>query len=251
MGAFDEVSAAGLSQGQWFATTHWSVVLTAQDAASPDALTALDKLCRAYWFPLYAYVRREGYGPNDAMDLTQGFFARLLEKNYLDRVDRQKGKFRSFLLASLRHYLSDERDRANAAKRGGGQTFISLDDHTQAEERYKLELADGASPDRIFDRRWAYTLLETAQRRLRGEYAVANKTELHDALAHTETKPRADETYAELAKRWGMTEAAVKSAAHRLRQRYHELVREEVAQTVSSPSELDEEIRYLISVISS
>ena len=251
MGVFDEVSAAGLSQGQWFATTHWSVVLTAKDGASPDAMAALDRLCRAYWFPLYAYVRRQGYDPNDAMDLTQGFFARLLEKNYLHQVERQKGQVRSFLLASLRHFLSDERDRARAAKRGGGQSFISLDDHTEAEERYRLEPADGASPDRIFDRRWAFTLLESAQQRLRNEYARAGKTELHDALAHSDARPRAEETYAELARRWGMTETAVKSAAHRLRQRFHELVREEVAQTVSSPTELDEEIRYLISVVGS
>jgi DNA-directed RNA polymerase specialized sigma24 family protein len=247
----DAASGSGSSRAGWFATTHWSVVLTARDGSSADAQAALERLCRTYWFPLYAYVRREGYNPDEAKDLTQGFFARLLEKNYLDQVDRQKGRFRSFLLAALRHYLSDERDRASAAKRGGGYTFMSLDDHTSAEERYRLEPVDDMSPDRIFERRWALTVLEQAQKRLREECVAAGKPELYEQLIKTGTAGKNETTYAALGARWGMSESAVKSAAHRLRQRYHVLVRGEVGHTVSNPAELDEEIRHLMAVIGS
>jgi DNA-directed RNA polymerase specialized sigma24 family protein len=250
MGVLDETATPGPPRGQWFATTHWSVVLAAADVASDDAKAALEKLCRTYWFPLYAYVRHQGHGSEEAKDLTQGFFARLLEKNYLGQVDRRKGKFRSFLLASLRHFLSDERDRANAAKRGGGQSLVSFDAQG-AEQRYRLEPVDEVSPDKVFDRRWAVALLEEAQWRLREEYATAGKGELFDALAGGGVATAAEATYAELAARWAMSESAVKSAAHRLRQRYHELVRNEVAHTVANPAELDEEIRYLVSVIGS
>lgn len=244
----DETATPGPPPGQWFATTHWSVVLAAAHDTSDEADAALEKLCRAYWFPLYAYVRHQGYGADDAKDLTQGFFARLLEKNYLGQVDRRKGKFRSFLLAALRHYLSDERDRANAAKRGGGRNFVSFDAH-DAEERYRMEPVDETSPDRVFDRRWALALLAEAQRRLREEYVAAGKAEIFDELAGGSAERTGTAPYAELAARWSTSESAVKSAAHRLRQRYHELVRTEVAHTVSDPGELDDEIRYLISVI--
>src|SRR2546427_4698995 len=144
-----------------FHTTHWSVVLAARDTASPEADAALAELCRTYWYPLYAYVRRKGHSPHDAQDLTQGFFARLLEKNYLGTVAREKGKFRSFLLAALNHFLANERDRATAAKRGGGKPLISLDDET-AENLYRLEPASNLSPEIIFEKRWATTLLEQA-----------------------------------------------------------------------------------------
>lgn len=250
MGVLDETADPGLPQGQWFATTHWSVVLAAADASTDDALAALEKLCRTYWFPLYAFVRRQGYDPEESKDLTQGFFARLLEKKYLEQVDRRKGKFRSFLLASLRHYLSDERDRARAAKRGGGRPVISFD-ACDAEQRYLLEPADESSPDKVFDRRWAFALLNEARRRLREEYTAAGKQELFEALTGTDARGDGASTYAHLAARWNMTESGVKSAAHRLRQRYHELVREEVSQTVSSAAELEEEIRHLISVVGS
>jgi RNA polymerase sigma-70 factor (ECF subfamily) len=225
-------------------------VLTASRQTSPQATEALEKLCRAYWYPLYAYVRRQGYGPNDAQDLTQGFFTRLLQKNYLAQADRQKGRFRSFLLATLKHFLSDERDKAKAQKRGGGQALISLDEQT-AENRYRVEPPDVMSAEKLFERRWALTLLEQARARLREEYVAVGKTEFYDELKILETGEKSMVTYAELAVRLGTTESAIKSAVPRLRRRYAELVREEVAHTVNSPSEIDEEIRYLIAVISS
>jgi RNA polymerase sigma-70 factor (ECF subfamily) len=246
MAVSDENHASALARGGWFATTHWSVVLSAREADGEQGREALECLCRAYWFPLYALVRRRGYTPEEAADLTQGFFARLLEKNHLGQVNRDKGRFRSFLLASLRHYLSDERDRAHALKRGGGQRLISLDGQA-AEERYRLEPVDERSPDVLFDRRWALTILERAQQRLREECVEAGREALHDELVRPawETVP-----YAELGVRWGMTESAIKSAAHRLRRRLGELLREEIARTVCSPAELDEEIRYLMRVLS-
>ena len=231
-----------------FATTHWSVVLAANHDAPGGVPAALETLCRAYWYPLYAFVRREGYDADDAQDLTQGFFERVLEKNYLAQVNRDRGKFRSFLLVSLRHYLSDERDRARAAKRGGGQTPISLDDST-AEERYALEPIDGMTAEKIFERRWALTVLERARLRLREEYAALGKAEFYDQIKIFESASGGAPTYAEIATRLRTTESAIKSAVPRLRQRYRELVREEIAHTVDNPAEIDEEIRYLISVI--
>src|SRR5213082_1235394 len=237
------------SAPQWFATTHWSIVLAASRQTSPQATEALEKLCRAYWYPLYAYVRRQGYGPHDAQDLTQGFFTRLLEKNYLAQAERQKGRFRSFLLAALKHFLSDEQDRARAQKRGGGQAIISLDEQT-AEGRYCLDPADVMSAEKLFERRWALTLLEQARARLRDEYVAAGKAVIYDQLGIMEAEEK-KVSYAESAASLGTTESAIKSAVPRLRRRYVELVREQIAHTVNSPSEIDEEIRYLIAVISS
>jgi len=237
------------TNAHWFATTHWSVVVAASDQDSPQKVDALEKLCRAYWYPLYAFIRREGYHPQDAQDLTQGFFTRLLEKNYLAQTDRQKGRFRSFLLAALKHFLSDEQDKARAQKRGGGQALISLDEQT-AEGRYCLEPADVMSAEKLFERRWALTLLEQARTRLREEYVAGGKAEFYDQLRIMEAEEKKG-TYAESAARLGTTESAIKSAVPRLRRRYAELVREEIAHTVNSPGEIDEEIRYLIAVISS
>ena len=237
------------TNAHWFATTHWSVVVAASDQNSPQKVDALEKLCRAYWYPLYAFIRREGYHPQDAQDLTQGFFTRLLEKNYLAQMDRQKGRFRSFLLAALKHFLSDEQDKARAQKRGGGQALISLDEQT-AEGRYRLEPADVMSAEKLFERRWALTLLEQARTRLRDEYVAAGKAEFYDQLRIMEAEEKKG-TYAESAACLGTTESAIKSAVPRLRRRYAELVREEIAHTVNSPSEIDQEIRYLITVISS
>lgn len=231
-----------------FATTHWSVVLAAKQGDAPDARTALEKLCCTYWYPLYAYVRREGYSAPDAQDLTQEFFARLLEKDYLAQVERQKGKFRSFLLAALRHFLSDQRDRARAAKRGGGAEVLSLDAQ-EAEERYRLEPVDRLDAEKIFERRWAMTLLEQALTRLQDESVVAGKAELFERLRDF-VAGESDVSCREAAVQLGQTESAVKSAVHRLRQRYRELVREEIAHTVADPAEIDAEIRYLIAVIS-
>src|SRR5437868_2500654 len=167
-------------KAQWFTTTHWSVVIAAGESGSPRAEAALEKLCRTYWYPLYAYVRRQGHGPHDAQDLTQGFFARLLEKNYLGVVEREKGKFRSFLLAALNHFLANERDRMNAAKRGGGKPLISLDD--TAENLFSLEPASNLSPEMTFEKQWATTLLEQAFSRVREEFVAAGKGPLFDRL---------------------------------------------------------------------
>src|SRR2546430_7258053 len=235
---------------QWFATTHWSVVLAANQQTSPQGTEALEKLCRAYWYPLYAFIRRCGYDSHGAQDLTQGFFTRLLEKNYLAQADRQKGRFRSFLLAALKHFLSDEQDKARAQKRGGGQALISLDEQT-AEGRYRLEPADVMSAEKLFERRWALTLLEQARSRLREEYVAAGKAEFYNQVKILEGEEKSRVTYAELAARLGTTESAIKSAVPRLRRRYAELVREEIAHTVNNPNEIDVEIRHLIAVISS
>ena len=236
-------------QGTWFTTTHWSLILNAQDTSSPLAAAALEKLCRAYWYPLYVYVRRQGEDEESAKDLTQGFFVRLLEKRYLAQVQREKGKFRSFLLASLKHFLSDERDKAHAQKRGGGQTFVSLDDST-SEERYRLEPVETMDAEKLFERRWALTLLEQARTRLKEEYLEGGKSSLYDRLKVFEGGDKNGPPYTQVAAELGLTESGVKSAVFRLRQRYRELVREEVANTVESPEEVDGEIRYLISVIS-
>jgi RNA polymerase sigma-70 factor (ECF subfamily) len=224
------------------------VVLAAGQLDAPKAGEALEKLCRTYWYPLYAYVRREGFGAADAQDLVQEFFARLLAKNYLAQVGPQKGKFRSFLLAALRHFLSDHRDRAKAAKRGGGAEVLSLDAR-EAEERYRLEPVDRMDAQKIFERRWAMTLLEQALSRLRDESVVAGKAERFDRLRDF-VAGDSDVSCREAAAQLGQSESAVKSAVHRLRQRYRELVREEIAQTVADPAEIEAEIRYLITVMS-
>ena len=242
-----EVTTA--AQRNWFTTTHWSLVLNARDPSSPLATEALEKLCRTYWYPLYVYVRRQGEDDESAKDLTQGFFARLLEKNYLAQVQRERGKFRSFLLASLKHFLADEWDKARAQKRGGGQPIISLDD-TTCEDRYRLEPAEAMDAEKLFERRWALTLLEQARTRVKEEYVKAGKAELYDRLNAFESGDQNAPSYAQVAAELGLTESAVKSAVFRMRQRYRELVREEVANTVESPAEVDEEIRHLISVIS-
>ena len=241
-------SESGPAGGSWFTTTHWSVVLAAGESASPNAREALETLCRAYWYPLYAFVRRQGYAPPDAQDLTQAFFARVLEKDYLAQVQREKGKFRSFLLGCLRHFLSDERDRAQALKRGGGQILISLD-APSPEDQYRLEPADDMTADKLFERRWALTLLEQARGLLRDEYVRAGKAELYEKLLIFEAGDKGAPSYAEVAAQLGITESAMKSAVFRLRQRYRELVRTEIAHTVADPAEIDEEIRHLIAVI--
>jgi DNA-directed RNA polymerase specialized sigma24 family protein len=236
------------TQGNWFTTTHWSLVLNAQDTSSPLAAAAMEKLCRAYWYPLFVYVRRQGEDEESAKDLTQGFFARLLEKHYLAQVQREKGKFRSFLLASLKHFLSDERDKARAQKRGGGQSFVSLDDST-GEQRYRLEPVETMDAEKLFERRWALTLLDQARARLKEEYLESGKSSLYDRLKVFEAADKIGPPYAEVAADLGLTESAVKAAVFRLRRRYRELVREEVANTVDSPEAVDGEIRHLISVI--
>jgi RNA polymerase sigma-70 factor (ECF subfamily) len=236
-------------QAAWFTTTHWSIVLNAQDPHSPQASEALERLCRAYWYPLYAFVRRQGYEEAEAKDLTQGFFAKLLEKNYLAGVQRAKGKFRSFLLVAIKHFMSDERDKARALKRGGDKILISLDE-TVGEDRYRHEPVDTMDAEKLYERRWALTLLEQARERLKEEYLMAGKAKLYEQLQLFGSGDKDTPAYAEVAPALGLSESGLRSAVHRMRQRYSELVREEVAQTVSSPAEVDEEIRYLIRVVS-
>ena len=239
------------AKAEWFSTTHWSVVLAAGQELTPAAQEAAERLCSTYWYPLYAYVRRLGYDVEDAEDLTQGFFARLLEKKYLAQVDRQRGRFRSFLLACFRHFLADQQDCARAVKRGGRYTFIPLETES-AEDHYRQEPLDEMNAEKIFERRWALTLLECAEARLRQEYVAAGKSRLYERLKilRIGAEPTSPLTYAELGRLLSMTESAVRCAAARLRRRFRELVREEVAHTVTLSSEIDEEIRYLIAVIS-
>lgn len=243
----DQETAPGAGR---FLTTHWSVVLRAQRGDSTRAHAALSALCRTYWYPLYVFVRRQGQGHEDARDLTQEFFHRLLADNFLDRVAREKGRFRSFLLAAMKHFLANQRDWARAAKRGGGQVLLSLDE-TDAEARYLREPADPLSADKIFERRWAMTLLEQVLRRLRQEFAHTGKSALYEQLRPCLTGAKETAPYAELGARLGMSEGAVKVAVHRLRQRYRELLREEIAQTVSGPAEVEAEIRHLFAVLGS
>lgn len=238
-----------LKPRDYFATTHWSVVLAAGRSDATRARAALEKLCQTYWYPLYAYVRRRGYRAPDAEDMTQGFFARLLELESLADVRREKGKFRSFLLAAMNHYLSDERDRALAKKRGVQRT-ISLDSHV-AETRYGGEPADTTTPERLFERQWALTLLETVVQRLRGEYESGGKRELFMHLRFAITGEKSTVPYAALATQLGLSEEAVRVAVHRLRRRYRQLLREEIAHTVTTDEEIADELQSLRRILSS
>jgi RNA polymerase sigma factor (sigma-70 family) len=232
-----------------FETTQWSLVLAAGQGGSRTAEQALARLCALYWYPVFAFVRRKGHLPEDAQDLTQGFFARLLETNFLESVDRRKGKFRSFLLASLNHFLANERDRANAAKRGGGQAPISLDEQ-DAENRYLHEPQSDLSPERIFERQWALAVLERSLARLREEYGTAGKARHFDLLKGFLTRDTHDGAYDPVAQELNVSAGSIAVAVHRMRQRYRELVRAEIADTVASPGEIDEEMRALFAALS-
>jgi len=234
----------------WFPTTHWSVVLAAGQSETSVRTDALERLCGDYWYPLYAYTRQSGYPPEDAADLTQGFFERLLQGSFLRDADQTRGRFRSFLLGSLKHFLSDQRDRVDAAKRGGGRQLLSLDAQ-MAEGRYGLEPTDNQSPDRLFERSWAVMTLERVVERVRQEYESAGKGELFNQLKMFLWGELEASNYGELATRLGMTEAALKMAATRLRQRCREALRSEVANTVSEPEAIEGELSYLISVLRS
>ena len=232
-----------------FLTTHWSVVLAAKDKSSPESAAALEVLCRGYWYPLYAFVRRQGHSPSDAQDLTQEFFARLLAKEYLQAADREKGRFRTFLWVALRRFLANEWDRARRLKRGGGHTPLSLDT-TAAEERYAAEGSDGVPPDRLYERRWARTLLEQALARLRAEYAAAGKTTEFERFKGVLTAERGGIPYTELATALNLGEGATRVAVHRLRKRFRELFRATVAETVGAPDEVDDELRHVVGLLS-
>jgi RNA polymerase sigma-70 factor (ECF subfamily) len=232
-----------------FVSTRWSLVLSAQAQDSPQAARALEELCRAYWFPLYAHVRPAGHAPADAEDLTQAFFARLLEKRWLDAADRERGRFRSFLLGALKHFLANEWDKARAQKRGGRAQVVSLD-APAGEERLRQEPeAREASPDREFDRRWALALLDTVLARLEREYAAAGKARLFDRLKISLGADRQSLDYPGLARELALSEGAARVAVHRLRQRYRALLRDEIAQTVASPAEVEDELRQLFAAL--
>jgi RNA polymerase sigma-70 factor (ECF subfamily) len=231
-----------------FGTTHWSVVLAAREGDTEDAGRALERLCRVYWRPLYAYVCRRGYGPHDAQDLTQEFFARLLERNDLARVSPDKGKFRSFLLAALNHFLSNEWDRVRAIKRGARLTFVSIDE-TSPEHRSLIESIADLPAERAFEKRWATALLDEAFERLREESAGAGKLELFNQIKPFLAGEPDPGEYGALAAKLGWTQSSVAVAVHRLRQRYAELVREEIAHTVAEPNAVDAEMGDLFAAL--
>lgn len=247
----DEAATAGArAQPGMFTTTHWSVVLRVGQEDSTQAMAALEQLCRTYWYPLYAYVRRRGCTEHDAQDLIQGFFALLLKRQALQKVEPGRGKFRSFLVTALNNFLHDEHDRQQAQKRGGGQPVISLDAQ-EAEQRYRLEPPDTETPEKLFDRRWALTLIDVAIGRLRQEFADARKASLFEHLCRFIVQGVDNRSYAEVAQQVGMNEEAVKKAIQRLRRRYREAIREQIALTVTTPREIEEELRHLVSVLSS
>lgn len=231
-----------------FATTSWTQVLAAREAPSSESRQAFEGLCSAYWYPLYAFVRRQGHGPEESRDLTQGYFAQLLEKGYLEDFDPSLGRFRVFLKASVKNYLSKERDKARAWKRGGQARIISLDSN-EVEGRYRYEPVDRLTPEEIFERRWALTILERVLGRLRLELEEADHGQEFEKLKGYLTGGESKVPYREVAAELGTTEAAVRTSVHRLRQRFGKLLRQEIAETVSSPNEVDDEMRHLLQVL--
>lgn len=235
-------------RNSWFETTHWSVVFLAKDAEAPGAAEALETLCQSYWPPIFTFLRRSGYGIADAEDLTQMFFARMLERGHLARLRHREGRFRSFLLTFLKHFVLEERSRAAAQKRGGDRTFVSLDAFTE-EERRAWEPAETLTPEKAFDRRWAELILERAVTRLGDEYRANGRSALFEALKNVHLGHKSIEGYAALGASLGLSEAAVKSAVQRLRLRHRELLREEIAQTVAGRETFQEEIRHFMDVL--
>jgi RNA polymerase sigma-70 factor (ECF subfamily) len=229
-------------------TTSWTQVLAARDAPSSESRQALESLCRTYWYPLYTFVRRQGEGPDDARDLTQAYFALLLEKGYLEDFDPARGRFRVFLMASIRNFLSKERERARAWKRGGQAEIVSLD-AKDVEGRYRLEPVDQLTPEQVFERRWALTLLERVLDRLGQELAAAGREKEFERLKGFLTGEQPKVPYRDVAAELGTSEGAVKTSVHRLRQRFGALLREAIAETVASPNEVDDEVRHLLGTI--
>lgn len=238
----------GPPKAECFVTTHWSVVNTAGRSHTTRAREALARLCETYWYPLYAYVRRRGYSPEDAQDLTQEFFARLLEHNWVAKADHDKGRFRTFLLTALSRFLANEWNHARTQKRGAGAAPLPLD-ATLAESRYCADAGNSMTPDRLYDRQWAMTLLDRALGRLRAEHQRVGKAAEFAALSSALTAERGDIPYAALAVQLGVSEPATRMAVHRLRKRFREMFREEIAQTVAGPEEAEEEIRHLLAAL--
>jgi RNA polymerase sigma-70 factor (ECF subfamily) len=245
----NQIAPSSQSGAAAFTTTHWSVVLAAQDA-TPAAQAALDKLCRTYWRPIYGFVRRQGVEPEEAKDLTQGFFALLLKRRDLNKVRQEKGRLRSYLLTSLKHFLKDERNRAMAIKRGKGQRLIPLDAVSER-ERIGFEPSETLAADQIYERRWALSVLDQVLARLGGEYRAAGPASagLFDHLQKSLTDEPDRPKPADTAREFRMTESAVRQASYRLRQRYRQLLREEIAHTVMLPGDIEDELRYLIAVL--
>jgi len=241
-------SSARRSEKARFDSTRWSIVLAAGVRSSPGAAVALEVLCECYWFPIYAFVRREGYQQAEAQDLTQGFFGMLLQREDLRQVHPSKGRFRSFLLTALKHFLINEWQKARVQKRGGGKPVLSLD-FDSAETKFELQPAEPTTPESVFQRQWALTLLANVQAHLQSEMEMDGRAALYEALKpHLVGDPDAHR-YAEVAEKLGMTEAAVKMAMSRLRKRYREVLREEIAQTVAGEEEIDDEIRELFNAL--
>ena len=241
--------ASGQRGGAAFATTHWSVVLEAQ-GESPAAQEALEKLCRTYWRPIFAFLRRQGFRPEEAEDITQGFFVQLLERRKFSALRKEKGRLRSFLLGALKYFLADEQRRAMAIKRGKGQRLISLEE-LRADERLDMEPSDPMTAEMIYERRWALTVLERVLSRLKDEYVAAGNAALFDALKELLPDEPGAPSQAEIAARLGMTENAIRQAFYRFRQRYQSLLREEIANTVATPGDIEDELRHLIAVLES
>ena len=231
-----------------FATTRWTVVLQAGGPTSEGSAWALEQLCRTYWYPLYSFARRSGVPPHDAEDLTQAFFAYLLEKDVIARADRERGRFRSFLLTAFKNYHANERARHAAAKRGGGHNLVSFDE-LQAEDRYQHEPKNNLSPEKLYEQKWAASLLEQVMQILRTEYTTLGKGPLFDILRSVIWGGRQEGGYEPLARQAGLTEGAFKVAVHRMRSRFKECLRQEVAQTVATPGEVDDELRHLLSAL--
>jgi DNA-directed RNA polymerase specialized sigma24 family protein len=242
-----ETGPSGQQGGAAFTTTHWSIVLQAQ-GESPAAQEALEKLCRMYWRPIFAFLRRQGIPPEEAEDITQGFFAKLLERRSLSAVRKEKGRLRSFLLGGLKYFLANEERRAMAVKRGKGQRPIPLEE-LHAGERIETEPADPMTPDQIYERRWALTVLERVLSRLKEEYLAANNAALFNSLKELLPDEPGSPSQAEMAVRLEMTENAVRQAFYRFRQRYQALLREEIANTVATPGDIEDELRHLIAVL--
>ena len=243
----EDIQTGRSGPGQ-FNTTHWSVVLLAGEVENSKAAAALESLCGSYWYPLYAYVRRKGYSAHDAQDLTQDFFARLLEKNYFQLAARERGRFRSFLLKSLNHFLVNDWVRNRAQKRGAGQKLVSFDEET-AERLYQREPLEQPQAESLYDKKWALALLEAGLRRLAQEYSKTGKDKVFEQLKGLILSETSGDTYRTSAVSLGMSEGAVKVALHRLRGRFRSCVRDEVAQTVATPGEVEEELRFLMSAL--
>jgi RNA polymerase sigma-70 factor (ECF subfamily) len=231
-----------------FHTTSWSLVLSAADKPTADSREALARLCEIYWNPVYGFIRRSGYDADDARDLTQGFFALLIEKNYLQAADRQRGRFRSFLLTAVKHFLANEWDRENAIKRGGGLIRVPLDS-ASAETWYEAVTADTVTPEILFERRWAVSLLEQVMARLRADYAKSGKTDQFERLSTLINRDEDDPRYAEAAAAAGTSAGALRMAVNRLGRKYREMLRSEIRETVSTDEEIDDEIRFLLSIL--